>query len=71
MDAPLTDQHLDAILRAGLPAPKEGSRKTFCPECSRNRVKADRPCVSLFPYQTEIQWRCRNCGQRGKALLRT
>ena len=66
----ISESHLDAIIRAGLLAPKEGSRKTFCPSCSRFREKADRPCVQIFPYEASVQWRCRNCGVRGEAMVR-
>ena len=66
--APLSDAHLDALDRAGLAPPEEGSRKTFCPrDCAQPYRKRG---VSIFPYPETLEWRCRACGKRGKALVR-
>ena len=55
---PLTE----ALLFAGIVPPPEGSNRTTCPMCSHTRRKADDRCLSIYPRDGWVDWKCHHCG---------
>lgn len=58
----LAEAHTVALLYRGIAPPERFSRKTTCPQCSHTRRKRHERCLSIYPAEGWIDWKCHHCG---------
>lgn len=65
----MTPSHAETLMWRGITPPPMHSRKTLCPHCSHTRTKDREPCLSVYPSDGWIDWRCHHCGwEDGEAV---
>ena len=52
----------EALMFNGITPPAPFSRKTTCPACSHKRDKRDEKCLSVYPDEGWVDWKCHHCG---------